>query len=129
MNDKSVWCKGRNNYGQLGDETSSESSPTPVQVKKDGVVITNVVDIEAGFNHNCIKLDDDSLYCFGYGLLGFNGETNPDVKLMALSRFATCIVKNSKLNEVVCKGGVNGEFNKTYDMGEEIEKLVSGAGD
>jgi alpha-tubulin suppressor-like RCC1 family protein len=66
------------------------------------------------------------LYCFGDNeddQLGFNEET--DVKLMALSDFATCIVKNSALNEVVCKG--ESSFNdKTYSMGEEIVKLVSG---
>ena len=129
MDDKSVWCKGRNYYGQLGDGTTTDSV-TPVQVKKDGIVITNAIDIEAGYNHNCIKLSDNSLYCFGRddeNQLGFNGETN--VKLMALSYLATCIVKNSKLNEVLCKG--NSNFNdKIYPMGdgEEIVKLVSGEG-
>jgi len=127
---RSVWCKGRNNNGQLGNKTSSESSSTPVQVKNGDTVITNAVDIEAGPFHNCIKLDDNSLYCFGrddYSQLGFNGEADLDVKLMALSVYATCIVKNSKLNEVLCKG--DSVFNeKTYPMGEgeEIVKLVSG---
>ena len=130
MDDKSVWCKGLNNNGQLGIEKTSDSSSTPVQVKNGDTEIKNAIDIEAGSNHNCIKLSDDSLYCFGWNdsnQLGFNGE--PNVKMMALSDFATCIVKNSKLNEVLCtKGeGSNGIFNETYNMGEEIVKMVSGA--
>ena len=48
--DGTVWAWGRNNYGQLGNRTSTTGiTPRAQQVKKsDGTVLENIVKIEVG---------------------------------------------------------------------------------
>jgi alpha-tubulin suppressor-like RCC1 family protein len=68
IDDGSVWCWGRQAYGQLGDATAARSS-TPVQVGG----LPGIVDIEVGANHACAFADDFTLWCWGdnrYGQLG-----------------------------------------------------------
>jgi hypothetical protein len=57
--DETVWCWGRNNEGQLGNGTTTDS-PTPVRVNLPGVK-----DIVLGTAHACALLDDESVTCWG----------------------------------------------------------------
>lgn len=59
LTDATVWCWGRNNAGQLGNGTTTDS-PSPVQVKLPGVT-----DIVLGAAHACALLDDESVTCWG----------------------------------------------------------------
>jgi len=57
--DKTLRCWGRNNEGQLGSGTTTDSS-TPVTPKLRGVI-----DVVVGTAHACALLDDHSVTCWG----------------------------------------------------------------
>jgi titin len=70
--DKTIECWGRNNYGQLGNGTTTDSS-LPVTVTG----ITNATTIAIGDGSTCALLTDKTIKCWGknnYGQLG-NGTT------------------------------------------------------
>jgi len=72
--DGTLYCWGRNNNGQLGDNTSIDSY-VPVQENSES---TNWVYVSAGGYDTCGVRADGTLYCWGgnnYGQLG-NGTTN-----------------------------------------------------
>jgi alpha-tubulin suppressor-like RCC1 family protein len=73
----SVWCWGNNTYGQLGNNSTTDSSD-PVQVQESpGVPLTNVQDIAAGAFHTC-ALKNGSARCWGYnssGQIGIDSST------------------------------------------------------
>ena len=65
--DGSLWAMGNNNYGQLGDGTTTQRS-SPVQIVSSGVV-----QVAAGFEHSLFIKSDGSLWAMGnniYGRLG-----------------------------------------------------------
>ncbi|AEC01302.1 fimbrillin family protein [Parasphaerochaeta coccoides] len=65
--DGTLWATGRNNYGQLGDGTTTNRS-TPVQVKASTTpndFMTNVVAVSAGSNHTLILKKDGTLWATG----------------------------------------------------------------
>ena len=70
LDDGSLLCWGRNNYGQLGDGTTTNRN-TPVAVDLgEGRTATAV---GGGPNHTCAILDDESVKCWGdnhYGQAG-----------------------------------------------------------
>ncbi len=56
----SVLCWGRNNHGQLGDNTTTdEAKPVPVSG------LANAVAITAGQSHTCVLTADGSVRCWG----------------------------------------------------------------
>ena len=67
-----VWCWGRNDKGQLGDDSFVDRGD-PVKV----VELAGVVQISAGRNHTCARLSDRSLRCWGHRLLGQLGDGAP----------------------------------------------------
>jgi alpha-tubulin suppressor-like RCC1 family protein len=62
--DRTVWCWGRNDYGQLGNG-SRETSAQPVQV----AYVTDAIEIDAGGDRTC-ALRDKGIYCWGADLTG-----------------------------------------------------------
>jgi alpha-tubulin suppressor-like RCC1 family protein len=69
-----VWCWGYNAYGQLGDNTTTNSSK-PVAVANLGTVKA----IDAGYLHTCAITTKGVVKCWGYnanGQLGDNSTTN-----------------------------------------------------
>ena len=85
--DGSVYAFGLNNYGQLGDNTTTDRA-TPIQVLKGAYSGTTylgdnannpIISFMAGENHNIALAADGSVYAFGrnnYGQLGDNTTTN-----------------------------------------------------
>ncbi|NCU42135.1 MAG: hypothetical protein EOM19_05475, partial [Candidatus Moranbacteria bacterium] len=74
--DGTVWCWGRNDYGQLGDNTTTDKY-TPVQVLGVGGVgyLEGVSQISLGASHSCALKTDGTAWCWGrnnYGQLGDN---------------------------------------------------------
>jgi len=69
-NNDQVWCWGENNYGQLGDGTTTLRA-LPVKVEKEAAAVA------LGGNHTCILTTAGGVRCWGhnfYGQLG-NGST------------------------------------------------------
>ncbi len=72
-NDGQSWCWGRNNYGQLGDNSTTNSS-VPVGPHAGAIPAGTVTRISAGMSHTC-AVANGRAYCWGrgnYGQLGFN---------------------------------------------------------
>ena len=72
--DGTVWAWGHNNYGQLGDGTTTDSS-TPVQVLGVGGsgYLTDVAAIAGGYLHSLALTSDGTVWAWGengYGQLG-----------------------------------------------------------
>lgn len=65
-NDGSAWCWGRNEAGQLGDGTTTDSF-APVQVKGPGGAGTldKVTAIAPGVRHVCALRSDATVWCWG----------------------------------------------------------------
>lgn len=57
--DQSLWCWGRNDYGQLGLGSVGDPEPTPVQVPG------SWASVSAGAFHTCAIAVDGTLWCWG----------------------------------------------------------------
>lgn len=78
--DDQVHCWGRNNFGQLGDETFTTPVKTPTPVHK---LFDKVILISAGLNFTCAMNSSEAFMCWGYnnaGQLGI-GSTDPTINL------------------------------------------------
>ena len=71
INNGSVYCWGYNNYGQLGDNSTTSSS-IPVSVDFPSTV--QAVAIVAGYAHTCVLTAMDEVYCWGYNSVGNLGD-------------------------------------------------------
>jgi alpha-tubulin suppressor-like RCC1 family protein len=73
--DNQVYCWGYDHYGQLGDNTTTDSL-VPVAVNTSGVLAgKTILSVSAGVNHTCVIASDNQAYCWGwnnYGQLGDN---------------------------------------------------------
>ena len=139
--DNSLWCWGKNNYGQLGDG-STTSTHTPLQIDS----ITNVRSISATSGHTCAITNSDSLYCWGYnayGQLG-NGNTNDqsvpqlileNVQSVSASYQHTCAIKTD--SSLWCWGrnhygqlGINNQNSQTVPVntGSSFLSIDGGTG-
>lgn len=67
--DGSLWCWGNNEYGQLGDNTTSDRNvPNRVGDASQWSVVT------AGEDFTCAFTDDGSLWCWGWNMFGQIGD-------------------------------------------------------
>jgi alpha-tubulin suppressor-like RCC1 family protein len=72
-----VWCWGRNEYGQLGeDPTIVPSRPTPASVEPlfGAPTWSDVTLVSAGGLHTCALDTNGDVWCWGYGRSGQLGE-------------------------------------------------------
>lgn len=80
--DGKVYCWGRNNYGQLGNNTTIDSA-FPVAVDTTGVLAgKTITQVASGYRHSCAATSDGGVYCWGYnyrGQLGNSSTTNSSV--------------------------------------------------
>ncbi len=63
--DGSVWCWGANNFGQLGDGTTT-TRLTPAAVS----ALRGAVEVAAGVAHTCARLADGTVRCWGSNASG-----------------------------------------------------------
>ncbi|MDO4684630.1 MAG: hypothetical protein Q4B06_02905 [Candidatus Saccharibacteria bacterium] len=78
-NDNTIHCWGRNNHGQLGNGTNTDSA-SPRQVDTAGVLNgKKITTITAGYNHTCAFTSDKLVRCWGannHGQLGNQATAN-----------------------------------------------------
>jgi len=85
-----VWCWGSNQYGQLGDVTTTRRySPVPVQG-----LVQRVTALVAGGQHTCALTDAAAALCWGwdgYGQLGLNTVTIRSTPVEVVTRQFTSL--------------------------------------
>ncbi|MFH0796212.1 MAG: choice-of-anchor D domain-containing protein [Candidatus Omnitrophota bacterium] len=87
-----VWTWGKNNRGQLGDGTNTDSSNTPVQVKGAGGIdyLINITAIAGGADHTMALKDDGTVWTWGgndCGQLGDGTNTDTNVPVQVKGEF------------------------------------------
>ena len=71
-----AYCWGDNTYGQLGNNSTTDSS-VPVAVSTTGVLSGKTIKtLRLGFRHTCAIASDDKVYCWGYGTSGQLGNSS-----------------------------------------------------
>ena len=74
MEDGTVKCWGHNNYGQVGDSsTTNRQNPEDVSIE-------NVKNISCSDQHTCALLHDGTMKCWGYGYLYCLGQSDTSNK-------------------------------------------------
>ncbi len=69
--DDRAYCWGYNNFGQLGNNSNTQSA-NPVAVYSTGALSgLTIKEVSSGWNHNCVIASNDQSYCWG---LGENGQ-------------------------------------------------------
>ena len=70
-----VACWGRNTNGQLGDNTGANSNVPVTVVGVGGTgTLSNVSSITSGTQHSCALTTGNTVFCWGYGILGLLGD-------------------------------------------------------
>lgn len=76
--DRSAWCWGFAENGQLGDGTTGDAithiRTKAVQVRRGSGALTRVTSIGAGSYHSCARRSDGSAWCWGDGRYGQLGD-------------------------------------------------------
>ncbi len=72
IDDGTVMCWGKNDYGKLGDGTTSQRN-APVQVNP-FPTNTTPISVAVGSHHSCALLDIGDVSCWGEGAYGQNGD-------------------------------------------------------
>ena len=71
-----AYCWGQNNYGELGNNSTTDSS-VAVNVTSTGLFTPgSVAQITSGLYHTCALTSLGAAYCWGYGQLGQRGDNN-----------------------------------------------------
>ena len=74
-----VYAWGLNNYGQLGDGTTTTRTQPVLVTLANGSPLTNIIAISGGFSHSLALTADGTVYAWGYNLNGqlADGTTTP----------------------------------------------------
>ena len=91
LEDKSVWCWGRNSDGQLGVGLATIESATPLQVTALG---NDVQSVAAGGYHTCAVKTDGTLWCWGKntsGQLGTGDTVGPQPAPVKVTDFQNTV--------------------------------------
>ncbi|MBU1242590.1 DUF4215 domain-containing protein [Myxococcota bacterium] len=94
-----IWCWGRNDFGQLGDGTTTDRT-APVQVPG----ISGALHLSCGENHACAVLADGTVNCWGKndaGQLGNGTTTNSSVPVSVPGLTGATAVTGANLHTCV----------------------------
>lgn len=75
--DGSAWCWGDDYFGELGDGSTGDAQNlrlTPVRVRHGGGNLSGVSAISAGGDNTCAVKSTGSVWCWGWGQYGANGD-------------------------------------------------------
>ena len=118
--DKTLWCWGYNNHGQVGDGTTKvKSRPVLVKGELEG---KEVVSLGLGFAHTCVLTSEskNNLYCWGYNAYGQIGDgttndqllpknilgslENKKIDNLSVGVNQTCVTTTDNKNNLYCWG-------------------------
>ena len=75
--DDNSYCWGKNNYGQSGNDSFTNSLAMPVAVKTTGDLSgKTILQVSSGEQHTCVIASDNKAYCWGNGGEGKLGNGN-----------------------------------------------------
>lgn len=133
LKDTSVWCWGKNNAGQLGNNSKVDSLDQPVQV----IGLSNVKSVSASFQTACATTLDGRAKCWGDGGSGQLGNGSfmstlipvdvvglSDAKEVKTSWRASCALMNS--GTMKCWGDyayIASEKNQTTNVPGDVVGL------
>ncbi|MDA8639247.1 putative Ig domain-containing protein, partial [Candidatus Poseidonia alphae] len=141
LDNGSVSCWGRGNFGQLGNGgTSQQNSPTLTSSLGTG---RTAVAISAGYYHTCVILDNGLVSCWGFGILGRLGNggssqqnsptltsslgTGRTAVAISVGQFHSCAILDS--GSVSCWGsGSNGQLGNGGTSQQNSPTLTSSLG-
>ena len=86
--DGTVWAWGYNVYGQLGNNSATESSAAVQVIKSDSSVLSGVTAVAAGQNHSLAVKSDGTVWAWGLngsGQLGTNSTTTSYVAVQVIN--------------------------------------------
>ena len=135
--DGTVWAWGWNGYGQLGDN-STTNSKIPVQVKdSNNSPLTNIVAITAGYYHSLALKSDGTVWAWGRnnnGQLGNNSKTDSifpiqvnglaNIKAVA-SKYSHSIALNNAGQVYTWGYNSNGQLGDNTNIDKLIPILVN----
>lgn len=81
-----AWCWGKNDKGQLGDNSTTDSD-TPVQVTDGSAALSSVASISTTLTSSCAVKQDGTVWCWGEnnkGQLGDNSNTDSIVAVQTV---------------------------------------------
>ena len=85
LEDRTVWCWGTNEYGQLGNGDGGEGKYSNVPVLVSTLPRT-VLDIDSEYEHTCALLEGGEMRCWGHNDAGQIGDgTSGDFKSLPVS--------------------------------------------
>jgi len=132
-NDGTVWACGINNYGQLGDGTTTQRT-SPVQL----VAISGVILIEAGWQHSLFYKNDNTIWACGWnseGQLDDGPTNNKNICVQSSIVCSTQMVEENLIDDLISVypnptndyltiKSKNGDINTTYallnSLGQQI---------
>jgi alpha-tubulin suppressor-like RCC1 family protein len=72
----SAYCWGQNNYGELGNNSTTDSGVSVAPTYNGLFTSGTVIQITAGLYHTCALTSLGTAYCWGYGTYGQRGDNN-----------------------------------------------------
>ena len=80
----SVYCWGQNDYAQLGNNSTNDSS-TPVEVRTGtNTYLANITQVGSGGGHSCALRTDNTVWCWGRNAFGEVGDNTTNQRQMAV---------------------------------------------
>ena len=104
----SVYCWGYNNYGQLGDgTTTSRTVPTPVATANTPMSRKTITQVSVGANHTLALASDGTVYSWGYNHYGQLGDNTMSNRLLP--------VEISNNGTVITQIAAGGDYSLSVD--------------
>lgn len=110
-NEDKAYCWGTNTYGELGNNSTTDSS-SPVAVNTAGVLAgKTILSIAASYNHTCVVASDNLAYCWGLNTTGELGNNS--------------LVSSSVPVAVYTAGALSGKTVKSVSPGFAASCLIA----